>query len=178
MRIERRTRRERIGICGPFTDHGLYRRQVMQEERTKAERLAFTLNYIVEKGCVPGLLPKDVKEAAELLLAQEAELQTLRTALAAKDHVVTAEAKEEHYQKLIRATFVIANPRIYYGEVRVNDALAARDPDYIRHVAYQLASAGTAGWIQDLRERAIAAVTKAIAIPTDRPRRETGSVHG
>ena len=54
----------------------------MKDERTKAEKLAFTLRYLVEAGCVPGLLPRDVEAAATLLCEQEKQLAELNAALA------------------------------------------------------------------------------------------------
>ena len=135
----------------------------MKDERTKAEKLAFTLDWLVANGHVPGIMPKDVTAAAELLRDQEAELKTLRTAMAAKDHTVEATAELDYYQTTIRAAFIITDPRIYYGEIRIDDRLAATHRDYLEHVMRQLVSVGTADWIQDLRERTYVAVHDALA---------------
>jgi hypothetical protein len=160
----------------PGFDHG-ERKKEMRDERTKVEKLAFTLDYLVTKGIVPGLLPRDVTEAAQTLRDQEAELKTLRTALAAKNHVVEAEVTGGPYQKLIRATFIVADPRIYYGEVRIDEYLASKNPDYVEFVSGQLAGVGTRDWLRDLKERAYVAVRNAIAIEaaTADETAETGS---
>jgi hypothetical protein len=90
-------------------------------EKSKAEKLAGTLDYLVREDLVPGLLPEDVSAAARLLVEQERELKTLREALATKEHIVNATAEREHYRLKIRGEFVIADPRIYFGEIAVDD---------------------------------------------------------
>ena len=93
-------------------------------EKSKPERLAHTLNYLVKEGLVPGLLPADVSAAADLLLEQEAELGLLRKALATKEHLVEVEIVETRlYRKECRATLVISDPRIYHGAIEVGHEL-------------------------------------------------------
>ncbi len=130
------------------------------------KKLARTLLYLVEKGHVPGLLPDDVLRAAAVLLEQEKELTTLRTALAAKKHVVEAKSERQHYRQKITGTFIITDPRIYYGEITVDDLAAYHSPvpdDWMLHVARQLTRVATADWIKDLEERAYVAVRAASA---------------
>jgi hypothetical protein len=137
-------------------------------ERTKAEQLAGTLNYLVNKGLVPGLLPNDVTAAAEMLVEQEAELKLLREALATKEHIVNATAEREHYRLKIRGEFVIADPRIYFGEIAVDDRTMFGVPerDWELHVARQLTRAATDAWLHDMTECAFVAVHSAIAAGT------------
>ena len=137
------------------------------DNRTPAEKLAFTLRYLIDKGCVPGLLPKDVEAAATMLVEQEKALALAKEALAAKDHVVKAEVEDEHYRKRIRGTFIITDPRIYHGEVVIDDRLAAVDPNYVAHVSRSLVAVATNDWRNDLIERGHVAVVKALAASAD-----------
>lgn len=134
-------------------------------DKTQAEKLAFTLRYLIDKGCIPGLLPKDVEAAAELLVKQEKALDEAREALAAKSHIVEATAKRENYRLRVRGTFVITDPRIYYGDIEVSDQtiFAAPEEYWTRHVARQLTLAATADWMDDINHRAFMAVRTAIA---------------
>lgn len=138
------------------------------DDRTTAEKLAFTLRYLVDKGCVPGLLPKDILAAADLLIEQERELDTANKALATKHHIVEASANREHYRMKIRGTFIIADPRIYYGEIEVDDRTAYAEREWELHVARQLARAATADWLREMEESAFVAVRAAIATGTRR----------
>lgn len=136
------------------------------DNRTPAEKLAFTLRYLIDKGCVPGLLPKDVEAAAELLVEQERELAEARRALATKHHIVEATAKSGGYHTKISGTFIIADPRIYRGEIEVDDALRyiGRDQnDWQFHVARRLTRAATEEWIREMEESAFGAVRTALA---------------
>jgi hypothetical protein len=134
-------------------------------EKTKAERLAAKLEGMVSAKVLPGLLPADVGAAAELLREQDAELKSLRAGLAAKHHIVNATATHEHYRIKVRGEFVIADPRIYFGEIVVDDQTAfVRDKhEWELHVARQLTRVATADWIRELEERAYVAVRTAIA---------------
>lgn len=140
------------------------------KERTQAEKLAFTLRYLIKEGRVPGLLPKDVEAAAALLVEQEAELYWLRKALAAKSHIVEATAERENYQLKIKGTFTITDPRIYCGEIVVDDqtmfGAGAGGHDWQQHIAWHLTRATAADWIRELEERALVAVRDAIADAT------------
>jgi hypothetical protein len=110
------------------------------KERTKAEALAGTLDFIAKEKKVSGLHPKMVAEAADLLREQERELKTLRDALATKDHLVTVEVAERNYRKEIRGTFTIADPRIFYGEIFVDAYIAETGPrEWVEHTARSLA---------------------------------------
>lgn len=127
-------------------------------ERTKAEKLARTLDYLVGAGVIPGLLPADVSAAAELLRDQDKELQTLRAALATKEHIVDVEIVEtQPYRKECRATLVISDPRIFHGAIEVGHEMEfmSRDDDWLHHIGRQLIRAGTRDWIRDLEEKAV-----------------------
>jgi hypothetical protein len=135
----------------------------MMQERTKAEKLAGALDAWVSQKLLPGLLPATATEAATMLREQDKELATLRTALAAKDHVVEVEVVERNYRKEVRATFVIADPRIYYGELFVDAYIAeVGPPDWVLHTARSLARAGTAQWMRDIEEKTYAAAQQAL----------------
>jgi hypothetical protein len=146
-------------------------------EQTKAQRLADRLDGMVSAKVLPGLLPEDVSAAAEMLREQDAELRTLREAMAAKRHIVNVTATERQpYSKDIRAELVIADPRIFYGEMRVDDRWAWGAPsDWDLHVARQLVRTATAEWIRELEELAYRGLRKAIAGETRRAE-TTGSV--
>jgi hypothetical protein len=149
-------------------------------EHSKAERLADKLDGMVSAKVLPGLLPEDVSAAAAMLRKQDAELNTLRAALATKQHIVNVTAREAMpYSKDIRGEFTIADPRIYYGEIRVDDrwSIGAPQPDWELHVARRLVRAATAEWVSELEEQAYIGVRKAIAMETRRAETaQTGSV--
>jgi hypothetical protein len=134
-------------------------------ERTDAERMAAKLDGMVSAGVLPGLLPDSVLEAAKMLRDQERELKSLRTALAAKDHVVSVTLSDSApYQKDVRAEFVITSPRIYYAAMRVDDRWTheRETSDWTQHVARQLARTGTAEWIREIEDRTYAGLRLAI----------------
>ena len=136
-------------------------------EKTRAEKLAFTLRYLIKNGCVPRAATEDVEAAASLLVEQERDLAEARKALATKEHIVEVSTEPEHYRLKVRGTFVITDPRIYYGEIVVDDRAryVVRDErDWELHVARQLTRAATADWVRDIEERAFRAVRKAIAM--------------
>jgi hypothetical protein len=138
----------------------------MRDERTTAQKLAATLNWLVANDKVPGLLPRDVTAAAELLVEQETELTELRAAMAAKEHTVNATVKDVRpYRKRVAATFTITDARLYRGEVEI-DAFRElqREPeDYLLHLARMLTANATANWIRELQERAYVAIRAASA---------------
>lgn len=132
-------------------------------EPSKAEKLARSLDAWVSQKLLPGLFPGTATEAAELLREQDRELAALRKAVAAKDHIVEATAEREHYRQKFRATFIIADPRLYYAEMAIDDRLASVGPaDWRMHVARQLVRVGTAEWIRELEEKALAAIMRAL----------------
>lgn len=135
-------------------------------EPTKAEKLAHTLNYLVKGGHVPGLLPRDVTEAAELLVAQEREIKTLQGALATKEHTVEIEIadRQNQHRLEIRGAFVITDPVIHFGEHGVDSfVIDYAHPDWIEHEARLLVQVATDGWLRDLTVKAYAALREAVA---------------
>lgn len=140
-------------------------------EKSRAEKLAFTLRFLIKQEKIPGLLPKDVEEAAELLVKQEEELALLRKALATKEHVVEATVEDDQpYRKKISANFIITDPRVFYGSIVVDDRQAAISAPHDLQLltARQLTRAATAEWIRELEERAYVAIRTAIAGDTRR----------
>lgn len=132
-------------------------------EKTKPEKLAHTLRWLVENDLVPGLLPRDVLAAADLLEAQEKELQLAKTALAAKDHVVLALAETSNYRTTLSADFIITDPRVYHGEVTVDTFTLEQAPDdYLVHLARSLAHAGTHEWRRDIETKTAVAFHHAL----------------
>jgi hypothetical protein len=130
-----------------------------------ATKIAAKLDGMVRAGVLPGLLPEDITKAAELLRKQDAELESLRAALATKQHIVNVTAERAHYSLKIRGEFVIRDPRIYFGEIAVDDRtmFGVPDQEWELHVARQLTHVATADWIRDLQEHAFIAVRAAIA---------------
>jgi hypothetical protein len=128
---------------------------MMKDERTEAEKHAHTLRYLVNEGFVPGLLPRDVLAAADLLVEQEKELALARQALAAKEHVVNVEISEPvPYRKAFGASFIITDPRVYHGEIDVDDyVLREADTDYLLILARRLTRAATDVWLRELTEK-------------------------
>ena len=140
-----------------------------------ADQLAKTLEYLVTEGLVPGLLPADVSAAADLLRAQDAELATLRKAIAANLHHVNLKVtREAPCRRKFRAEFVIADPRLYYAELAVDDLawLSADRSDTYIYIGRQLARVGTAEWMRQIEEQAVVAVARALRDSDGSPKGE------
>lgn len=121
-----------------------------------ATELAGTLDYIVKKRLVPGLLPDSVAQAAQMLRDQAAELELLRTAQETKHHVVRVELEKGRSQmrRTLRATYIIASPVIYFAEIDVAEfELVDQPADYVRYLGKKLTRSGTANWLEDLELR-------------------------
>lgn len=136
----------------------------MRDDRTPAEKLAFTLNWIADNGTCRGLHPAEVRKAAALLVEQERQLVDLRAALAAKHHQVTIKVSSEAgFVKVIRGTVVITDPRIYYGETRVDALMLERADDrWVQHEAKHLVRLAAQDWLRDLDEKAYGALRQAL----------------
>ncbi len=115
------------------------------------EELASTLRYLVEGGYVPGLLPYDVLEAAGVLVAQKAEIESLSAALATKQHTVTASAKKSNafYKTDLKIELVAADPRRYFSEMQI-DNVAMIDGDYLPYAARHMTRVATADWLNEI----------------------------
>jgi hypothetical protein len=129
--------------------------------RTDVETCASTLEFLVQEGLVPGMLPKRVTQAAEMLRAMDKELASLRATLAAKHHFVKAEIVKQDYRAEIRAEFVIADPRRYYGELRI-DIERLKSKEFLPYAAKALTSICSADWVRELQEMAMLEIHRAI----------------
>ncbi|MBK9496695.1 MAG: hypothetical protein IPO08_19775 [Xanthomonadales bacterium] len=130
-------------------------------DRTEIQECTGTLEYLLSEGLVPGLLPKGVRKAIELLTSMDKELTSLRAAMATKHHIVTAEAEIENgYQVSVRAEFVIADPRRYFGEIRT-DVMRFDDPGFLPYAARSLTKTCTDAWMRELEEMAHRELVKA-----------------
>lgn len=131
------------------------------DEKTPTE-LAFTLNYLVEQGLVPGLLPRDVRAAAELLVRQEKQIQQMITILATNEHTVQIEAKRlSGFTGVeVKLTFGIVSPRTYRSETRVGmEAIYQRNREEISvYLGRQMFRVGSQEWQREMEEKTARAV--------------------
>lgn len=129
----------------------------------RANKLAGTLDWLVREGLIPGLLPKDVSEAAELLRSQAAEIESLTRTLAASRHTVTAKRMpgNDPFRVVIRGEVAIADPRRYFGEVTI-DQMRLADPHFVPHLARSLARNMTAEWLNEIEEQTARVVSAAV----------------
>ena len=147
-------------------------------EKTVAEKLAFILNWLVQNGRIPGLHPKDVLEAANMLVEQEKELQTLRAALATKGHLVAVDVDEKHYRMRVRGTFTITDPRIYCGEVTIDPLfIETANEEWMQHEARHLTRVATKDWMRELDEKTYVSLRNALTAHATSPN-PTGAHYG
>lgn len=128
----------------------------------KPSELASTLRYLVEQGLVPGLLPRDVSAAADLLEKQDEQIRQMTTVLTTNEHTVQLEAKRlRGFTGVeVKLTFGIVSPRAYWSETRVGmEAIYQRQREEMSvHLGRQMFRVGSQQWQREMEEKAAIAV--------------------
>lgn len=128
-----------------------------------AEELAKTLDWLVDNGRIPGLLPVDVRAAASLLRVQDEKLKLYQQALAAKRHEVNVRLVPEHgYMLKLEANFIMADPVIYGVEQRVAEHPHLSEPEWQQELARAAVSIAQARQREDLLGKAYLGVRNAV----------------